>query len=400
VKRNRAGAGGEGARRRAAVGAGLALLMALAPPSLAPARDRAPAARSPEPAIPAQAPALPIAVLPFDNLGDTAAPVERIRAALWNKLADRHVALVDDQDLLSFMRRHRMRYIGGLGREMGRALQAETGARAVLVASVDLYAEKDPPKLALTCRLVSAGEETRILWMDGAALDGDEAPGFLGLGRIADPRLVLDRVTGRLADSLGRFLTGEDAAPKHLSRARASRRFRPDVAYRLSKPPAERSGSARVAVLPFADESSTRRAGEVLSLRVLRSFVQAGGVEVVEPGVVRDVLLSARLIQEGGPSMPQADLLRSLLDVDVVVFGEVTDYTETGPGILEPSIDFSVRAIDTGRRQVVWSSMSHARGDEGVFFFDVGRVPTAHALADEMARGLIEELLPALETSS
>lgn len=394
----RVGASGEGAGRRSAAIAGAALLMTLVSPSFGQAEDREPAAESPAPAIPAQASALPIAVLPFDNLDDAAAPVERIRAALWNKLADRHIALVDDQDLLSFMRRHRMRHIGGLSREMGRALQAETGARAALVASVDLYEEKDPPKLALTCRLVSAGEETRILWMDGAALDGDEAPGFLGLGRIADPRLVLDRVTGRLADSLGRFLAGTDA--KGASSERASRRFRPDVAYRLSKPPAERSGPARVAVLPFADESSTRRAGEVLSLRVLRSLVRAGGVEVIEPGVVREVLLSARLIQEGGPSMPQADLLRSLLEVDVVLFGEVTDYTETGPGILDPAIDFSVRAIDTGRRQVIWSSMSHARGDEGVFFFDVGRVPTAHALADEMARGLIEELLPALEASS
>lgn len=387
-----------GAGRRAAVAAEVALVMALASPVVAAPGDRAPAAASAASASPAPQ-ALPIAVLPFDNLDDTAAPVERIRAALWNKLADRHIALVDDQDLLSFMRRHRMRYIGGVGREMGRALQAETGAGAALVGSVDLYAEKDPPKLALTCRLVSAGPDTRILWMDGAALDGDEAPGFLGLGRIADPRLVLDRVTGRIADSLGQFLAGAEAGRKGASRAHASRRFKPDVAYRLSKPPAERSRPARVAVLPFADESSTGRAGEVLSLRVLRSLVQAGGVEVIEPGVVRDVLLSARLIQEGGPSMPQADLLRSLLDVDVVLFGEVAEYAETGPGILDPAIDFSVRAVDTGRRQVIWSSMSHARGDEGVFFFDAGRVPTAHALADDMARGLIEELLPALETS-
>jgi hypothetical protein len=35
-----------------------------------------------------------------------------------------------------------------------------------------------------------------------------------------------------------------------------------------------------------------------------------------------------------------------------------------------------------------------------VVFFDLRRVPTAHALATEMARGLIEELLPALGKTS
>jgi hypothetical protein len=352
-------------------------------------------------AAPAAAAAGPIAVLPFDLLGDASAPVDRIRVTLWNALAERGVALLDDQTLLSFMRRHRMRYIGGLARDMGKAMQAETGAAAVLVSSIDLYAEKDPPRLALTCRLVSAGDTTRILWMDGAVLAGDETPGFLGLGRIDDPAVLRDRLADRLADSLARSLDGaatRRGAPP--AGTRASRRFRPRSAYRSPDVPAVAGRPVRVAVLPFADESATPHAGDVLSLQVLRSLVQAGGVEVVEPGVVRDVLLGARLIQEAGPSIPQADLLRSLLEVDVVVFGEVTEYTETGNGAPEPEIDFTVRAIDTARRQVIWSSVSHARGDEGVVFFDRGRIPTARALADDMAGGLVGEILPLLGTSS
>ncbi len=372
------------------------LLGAVAASTLILAGDGAPAAPVASPGTGTR-----IALLPLENLADAAAPVAEIRETLRHTLGDRGIALLDDVTLETFMRRHRMRYIGGLARDMGRALSTETGAQAVLVTSIDLYSEKDPPKLALTCRLVSAGDETRILWMESAGLAGDEAPGFLGLGRIEDPLIVRGTVTERIADSLARHLSGAlDGEDIATSRARGARRFRPRSAFRSPVAPPSGSGPVRVAVLPFSDESATRHAGDVVTLQLLGSLVRSGGVEVLEPGVVREVLLTARLIQEEGPSIPQADLLRSLLQVDVVLFGEVSEYTETGPGAAEAEIDFSVRAIDTARRQVIWSSVSHARGDEGVFFFGLGRVPTAHALACEMARGVIGELLPALERTS
>jgi len=39
---------------------------------------------------------------------------------------------------------------------------------------------------------------------------------------------------------------------------------------------------------------------------------------------------------------------------------------------------------------VIWVSRSYNDGEEGVFFFDVGRVNTAHDLASQMARKTIE----------
>jgi hypothetical protein len=342
-----------------------------------------------------------IAILPFDTLGDASAPADPIRAALRLKLEDRGIAPLEEDALQEFMRRHRMRYVGGLSRDMGRALAGETGALGALVTSIDLYSEKDPPRLALTCRLVAAGDRTRILWMDSARLAGDEAPGFLGLGRVRDPLVVRDRVMDRLADSLAAFL-GVGGTPRAVAAAlgRGPRRFRPRSEYRSPAFPPEGRDPLRVAVLPFADESATRHAGEIVSLQILESLVQAGGIDIVEPGVVREVLLTSRLIQEEGPSIPQADLLRSFLGVDVVVSGDVTEYTETGAGSAVPEIDLSVRAIHTTSRQVIWSSVSHARGDDHVVFFDLGRIPTAHALARELSLGIAGDLVPALRRPS
>ncbi len=152
-----------------------------------------------------------------------------------------------------------------------------------------------------------------------------------------------------------------------------------------------------MAVLPFTNGTPTRNAGEIVTLQVVRYLVDAGEVEVVEPGVVRQTLLRSRFIQQEGPSIPQSDLLRTMLNVDVVLFGEVDDYNEAAAGVSEPIVDFTARAIDTASRQVIWSSVSHGRGDDGVFFFDVGRVETAHQLAARMARGLITSILTPVE---
>ena len=66
---------------------------------------------------------------------------------------------------------------------------------------------------------------------------------------------------------------------------------------------------------------------------------------------------------------------------------------------LEPQVEFSVRAFDTAVKQIVWSSSSYGEGDDRVFFFDAGRVPTAHRLSSEMTKALVERILPSLEVS-
>jgi hypothetical protein len=149
----------------------------------------------------------------------------------------------------------------------------------------------------------------------------------------------------------------------------------------------------RIAVLPFANDSTTRNAGDLLTLQMVRHARTAPGVEVIEPGVVREALLRAHLIQEEGLSLPQADLVRLLLEADQVLFGEVTVYVEAWAGSPEPEVDFSARALSTRTRQVACAAISHGRGDDGAWFFGLRRVPTAHELASLLTRGFVEGCL-------
>jgi hypothetical protein len=97
---------------------------------------------------------------------------------------------------------------------------------------------------------------------------------------------------------------------------------------------------------------------------------------------------------EGGLSLPQADLLRELLDVDLVLTGNVFEYEDYSGPSGSPKVNFTALVYDTKTRQVGWSSISYNRGDDRVFFFNLGKVHTAHAMASEMARALAGMMSP------
>ncbi len=390
--------GGSGMTRGAAALA--ALLLCAGAPGFAAQADAAadaPAAGEPAPFSP-----LPIALYPIENLSGGEAPLGELRDGLRARLEERLVPLVDDAALARFMRRDRVRYVGGLGTETGRKIRDDLGAGAVLVTSLDLYQEANPPKVALTARLVAAGDAVRILWMESYDATGDEAPGFLGLGRVLEAgpieATVLDRLAASLAARLQRA-AGTDAAGNDVARAAAkpaARRFLPRTFFRSARAAIGRK-PIRAAVVPFENQSTTRHAADIVSLQIVRRLGEAGGIDVIEPGVVREALLRSRIIQEEGLSAPQAELIRIVLGADIVFFGEVNQYVEAWAGAAEPQVDFLVRVMDTRSQQVIVAADSRCRGDDGVVFFGMGRVPTAHRLASRMVQALAERTASALE---
>jgi hypothetical protein len=334
-----------------------------------------------------------IAVLPLANRSVRAAPLVEIRDLLIGRLADRGFELLGEEELESFMRRHRMRHTAGLSRDLARVLAEETGAQAALITTVDLYDERIPPRVALTSRLVSTGARPRILWMDCAVRTGDEAPGGFDLGLISEPAAVSEIVVDEIAQAVPHdgvhdaAATGEPFVPSR----KTHWRFRPRSYYASPDFPIVRDEAGRIAVLPFTNESMTPYAGEILTDQVIRHLVEVGA-DVVEPGIVRQVMLEARQFYSEGPSVPETDILRLHLQADVVVFGEVTRYREK-LGLEPAQAEFLVRAIDAESGDLIWASNSFAGGNRGVFFFSVGQVHAAQSLASEMARALVGTVL-------
>jgi len=323
-----------------------------------------------------------IAVLPVENLSGTAVPLKEIRGALVEGLRARGIDVLQDDALEKFMAKHRVRYTGGIDKITAKEFKDEINCQGVLITSLELYNETNPPKIALTSRLVSTGDNPVILWIDGAGLAGDDSPGILGLGLIQDPKALQKKALSRLLDSLRQSLSGQ----KENKELEAKRKFRPKISFR--SPVMEGKKKYTVAVVPFFNKSERKYGAEIMSLHFVRHLKEFGEFEVIEPGVVRQQFLTLRIIMDQGVSLADAQAIFAMLNVDLVVTGQVLDYQDYQGSLGKPKVDFTAEVIEKKSREVVWSSTSYNQGDDGVFLFDWGRVNTAYAMATQMVRSI------------
>ncbi len=329
-----------------------------------------------------------VAVLPVQNLSGAAAPLKDIRQSLKNNLEKKGLGIIDEETLERFMARHRIRYTGGVDGAIAQAFRDETGADAVLITSLELYDERYPPKIALTARLVSTESNPVILWMDGLGLAGDDSPGIFGLGLIEDPRVLQEKALQLLTNSLSGFPPGKG---ERISARTERKKFSPKVSY-LS-PVMSPVMKYTVVVTPFLNESERKYAGEIMALHFVRELREHENIDVIEPGMVREELLGLRVIMEGGVSLANASLILGTLNADLVLSGRVLDYQDYQGAEGTPRVDFSVVVIERKSREIVWSSKSYNTGDEGVFFFDHGKVNTAYAAASEMTGAVVKMMI-------
>ena len=330
-------------------------------------------------------PRLRVAVMPLDNLSGTAAPLAEARRDLLVRAKELGLQIVDEAEFQSFITRHRIRYAGGIDRELSQALRTELKADAVIITSVELYDADAPPKIALSARLVTTGDLPMISWMDTVGIAGDDRPGILNLGLITDPGKLREKALGQLTRSLGEHLA------KEARKGDAAGRYAPKIAFSALKLPQEKK--PLIAVVPFFNQSMRRYAGEIQVLHFVKQLADTGRFDVIEPGMVRDSMLRMRIILNDGISIPHLDLLSIGLNVDYVLTGKVFDYQDYEGAGGRPRIDFSVQLVQRADKKIVWSSKSYNEGDDGVFFYDWGKLNTASALAAKMTRAVTEKML-------
>lgn len=321
-----------------------------------------------------------VAVLPLDNLSGGVAPLKLIRQEFISRLQVEGVVVLPDAELDAFMARRRLRYVGGLTREDAAAFRNDTGVTAVVVTSLELYNESYPPRIALTARMVSTGDDPHIIRMASSAMTGDDTPGILGIGLIDDPKILRARAVDRLVTGLmaenGVGQAGPSLAPASV----------------FHNQPLDQGKKYSVAVLPFFNKSSRRYAGEILALHFIRELVQNDRFSVIEPGVVRQELLQYRVIMEDGVSLADAELVFGVMRAELLLTGNINDYEDAQGASSAPKVDFTALMLNRDNRKAGWAVDAHAKGDDRIYLFDFGRLSTANALAAAMTRGAIKTL--------
>jgi len=322
-----------------------------------------------------------IAVFPVENLSGAMGPVREIRQMFIEKLKTVGGDVLDEETLQKFMAKHRIRYTGGIEKDTAQAFKREVNVGGVLITSLEFYSEANPPKISFISRLVSTEETPSILWMDGVGMAGDDSRGFLSLGLIEDPQVLLEKAMGKMFDSLSQYLSARSGGKEA---HRAKRKFQPKIFFR--SPALDQEKKYTVVIVPFINLSVRRYAGEIMVLHLAEALKEFDNFNVIEFGTIREIFLSSRIIMDQGISLAQADPIFAMLNADLILSGNVTDYDDYHGEWGKPRVGFSTQIIAKQGREVVWSSDGYNEGDDGVFFFDLGRVNTASVMASQMAR--------------
>jgi hypothetical protein len=328
----------------------------------------------------------PLALLPVANLSGAPAPLAELQAGVEVALQMAKIPLVSGTAVEEFLARHRMRSTADISADAARAAGEELGVSGVILTTLAGYSGSYPPVESIVMRLVAADSSAGIQWIDQVARTGDESPGLFDTGVVRDVRTLQRQVLAELGASLARALAGNGPrAPA----CQGGSRFAPREQFR--SPHLEASRVYTVAVLPFVNETNRRGAGDLLALLFAAQLEASGRFRAVEPGVVREQLLQFRIVMENGVSLDTARVVLELVQADFVVAGYLREYEDPAGGV--PSVQFTTLWLDRSNNEVVWESTSSARGDEGVFFFDVGRVTTALGLSCRLVRSSLERVI-------
>lgn len=304
--------------------------------------------------------------------------LEPIEAAL----ARRGLQIVGGEQVRSFMQRHRIRDSSVIDPDVAEAAHEELGVDGILITALEAYQAALPATFGMTMRLLTAENPPQLAWIDGVSLNGEDAPGLFGLGRVTDVRVLQERGLERLSGALAKFLDGAGPAA---SRCPDGSTYRPRSVYRADG--LDGPGPLTVAVLPLQLAGGDRGAGELLALAFLRQLAAEPRLKPIEPGRVREVLMRYRLVMKGGLSLDQARLVLADIDADLLLTGTVTEYAEGGREG-SPRVAFTAILLDRKNQEIVWESRSANTGSDGVWFFDAGRVRGAGQLACRMVRNV------------
>lgn len=306
-----------------------------------------------------------VVVLPFANYSGRYDALKSVLPVFYEKLDSLGLRVMSHEDLRPILREHRVRVVGQISTEGMKILASETGARFAIVGSIDIFEPEQTLEIMISARLVDLQSE-KVLAAISVGKTVQETERVFGLGRANEIEAVIDPVVEDFMTQLEPPLHG--AGPPHAAHHKCG----------------------LVAVVPLDDYSERRHGAEVLHNLLLSELV-AHDWEVVEPGIVRQILLDEQRTARGGVSLEVLSILREQLGVCLVVTGELEIFTQTASGVdvSVPRLGYGLRLIDAQSGRLL-ASIDRARdGSEGETLFTRGREYSMARLARETLEDVV-----------
>lgn len=143
-----------------------------------------------------------IAIFPFENMSSVPKATNLILELMKAELASRGLSVADEDVIDGFLAQRRIRFTGAVSRPVAREMGKMLGVDAVLLGSIDLFAETyDGVAVGVTARLVSTVDGA-IVWAENLSYSGRDFEGLLGLGIVSSAEELSARVLRTLLSTV------------------------------------------------------------------------------------------------------------------------------------------------------------------------------------------------------
>ena len=257
--------------------------------------------------------------------------------------------VMSHEELRPVLRAHRVRVVGQIGQTGMEVIASETGARLAIVGSIDIYEPDRSFEILISARLVDL-ETGGVLTAVSVGKTVQETERVFGRGRAEAIEAVIVPVVEEFMARIGPSLSGE--RPSH----------------RQNRP------CGLIALVPLDDYSERRHGAEVV-LNLMISELVAREWDVIEPGILHEILLDEQLTARGGITDEVLEMVREQLGVCFVVTGELEFFTITPSGIdvSVPRLGYGLRLIDARSGRLLASIDLDRDGSDGETLFAHGR---------------------------
>lgn len=159
------------------------------------------------------------------------------------------------------------------------------------------------------------------------------------------------------------------------------------------------SGPLRIAVLPMVNYTQTSEAPDRLGTILAVELAKLGGLEVVDPGRVEEVLAYEPWMLTDRIPPDLVDSLGVKLGVDALLLGSVLTYEYRKDGGDEiPQTSLALRMLKCPGGQVVWSAVHSRDGSDRETIFGFGKTSNLERLALESVREMLKTMPSGLKS--
>lgn len=309
-----------------------------------------------------------VVMLPLANHTGRTEALELAGRLIMESLDSLGVVYLDPQSIRPILRQGRIRAIGRIDLRGACALREMTGTKWLLLGSVDVFRKSNPPEFGLSLRLLDA----KSLWVRAAVSRGHSGRDFEGVFGSGQHHELIDVAHKAVDEAISELL-------EMLSR------------------PSQKDGGApagpRCCVIPFDGTPRSWRDGNAVSNLMLSSLVGAG-YRVLEPGVVREYLLSRAKAFKGEIDLSSLAVLAEEESISYAITGTVESFEPArgGSAGAVPSVSLSARVINARSGRLLDAWYDERTGRDGESLFQRGRTYSLTALMLDSLKRFVKRI--------